>query len=199
MPSYATPADVIASCDYRILSDRLSDTGTPVCTVTQIKNGTCPVILATNPNLLNLIAKASGMVLTACRVANRYFQSDLDAIYADPSRSPQLIDVVVNLTIGLVASRRGYAQREVGALAPRYAEALEFLEMLKRGDRVFDDAPPDGTDAPTAGAEVETIAAAGGPVINGQIVRSNVPACILWTNQVPRIFPGPNNGGGGGW
>lgn len=192
MPSYATAADVVARYDIRRLSQFLSDTGTPVCTQTQINSGACATMLVTNANLIAMIADASNKILMSCRVANRYLQSDLDKIYGDSDRSPSLIRLVCDLTFGYVMMRRGLGLREVYNLAPGFKEALDTLEQLKMGYTVFDDAPPDGSDAPNAGVNVENVAAPGRNNRSGQCQ-------TLWTQQVCPIFPGPNNGQYGGY
>lgn len=203
MPSYATTADVTSRYDIRRLSQFLSDTGTPVCTTAEINAGTCAnTIMPANANLLKLIKDASNKVLMSCRVANRYLQSDLDAVYADSDRRESIVRLVCDLVWGYVMIRRGLGMREVFNLAPNYKDALETLEMLKRGDRVFDDSPPDGTDAPNAGAEVDVVSAPGVPGAQVITLGSALPyGPVLWTQDVCRILPGPNRGcgcGGGG-
>jgi len=196
MPSYATAADVVSRYDIRRLSQFLSDTGTPVCTNAEIANGTCASTnMPANTNLLNMIKDASNKVLMSCRVANRYLQSDLDRIYADTDRRESLVRVVCDLTWGYVMMRRGLGLREVSNLAPGFDEAIKTLQMLERGLLVFDDSPPDGTDAPTAGVEVETLLAPGSPN------STSVGSCgcpTLWTAQVAPIFPVCGNGNYGG-
>lgn len=196
MPSYATAADVVSRYDIRRLSQFLSDTGTPVCTNAEISNGTCATnVMPLNTNLANLIKDASNKVLMSCRVANRYLQSDLDKIYADTDRRESLVRVVCDITWGYVMMRRGLGLREVSNLAPGFDEAIKTLQMLERGMLVFDDAAPDGTDAPLAGVEVETVLAPGGP--NSR--NPNSCGCnALWTAQVAPIFPGCGNGNYGG-
>lgn len=168
MPAYATPADMMLRYDIRRISNLVSDSGNPVASGS----------LSSNTNLLGLIKDASNRVLMACRVANRYLQSDLDSIYDDSDRNSSLIRLVCDLTFGYLVSRRGLAINEVYAQAPLYKDAMDMLEQLRIGVRVFDDSPPDGTDAPTAGVEVDNVPS------------SAIQLASFWTNQTEnRIFP----------
>jgi hypothetical protein len=159
-----------------MLAQLLSDTGSPVATQAEINAGTALTIFAANTNLLNLIKDASNKILMACRVANRYLQSDLDKIYGDSDRNASIIRLTCDLVYGFLVSRRGLALQEIYSQAPMFKEALDTLAMLERGLRVLDDSPPDGTDAPKMGAKVE--------------VNYTTPGQTTWVQQTDfRIFP----------
>lgn len=185
MPAYATPQDFIDRYDARQIAQLLSDTGVPVCTPAQIADGTCAtVVLPSNVKLSALIKDASNRILMKCRVANRYLQSDLDKIYGDSDRKESLVRLVCDLAYGYLVSRRGLAIQEVYEQAPMFRDAQDMLAMLERGLAVLDDSPPDGTDAPSAGSNVELVP-------NMSTNNSRMAACI-WTNQASRIFPVPD-------
>lgn len=162
--------------DQRRVAQLLSDTGTPIATQAEINDGSALAIFAANAVLIDLLKDASNKVLMACRVANRYRQQDLDLLYADTDRNSSLIRLVCDIAMGFLCTRRGLSTQEIYAQAPMLKDSLQTLEMLKTGDRVFDDAPPPGTDAPTAGAEVAQVA------VN--------PIGLYWSVQTGnRIFP----------
>lgn len=182
---YCQPPDIIARYDVRRICQFLSDTGIPADPDTL---SGAPY----NANCLSIIADCSNKVLMACRVANRYLKSDLDAIYnsrnnADPQqdRSESLIRLVVDLSYGYILGRRALSMEQIKLQAPGFGDALDMLTLLKRGDAVFDDSVPDGTDAPSAGSDVEDVAL-------GQTGSSKQVPCrpITWTQQTDgRIFP----------
>lgn len=126
-----TGVDVVARYDARRVCDLVGDAGVRAD----------PATVAANDNLLTIVDDAIDMLLSAVRVASRYSTADLEV---DPppavggTGKPLVKRIVADLTFGLLTARRGYSADEQGKLSPRYFEALQLLEQIRRGDRIFD-------------------------------------------------------------
>ena len=92
--------------------------------------------------LATLITEASELVMAASAVGARYTEDDLRTYGGS-----LLTRIVADLTMGLVLKRRGRALTDEDELSKPYAEALEYLEQLRRGERIFWNVP----DVPEAG------------------------------------------------
>lgn len=176
--AYCTPAEFILRYDSRRVRELLSDTGTPV-----------PLAdLEDNETLLALLEDASHRLKMAVRQSNRYSIDFLWYIYngnpdyddnPDPgsdedTRKHEIIRIVADLAFGMLMARRGLAQKELFELAPMYKDALDMLEALKRGERIFDDWN-------------DTTAEAGVHVAN---ISPSSQSCV-WTRQASRFFGAP--------
>lgn len=82
--------------------------------------------------LAALIEEASEVLMAAAAVGARYSVSDLTTYGGS-----LLLRIVSDLTLGLILKRRARAAEDVAKMAPSYAEALEYLEQLRRGERIF--------------------------------------------------------------
>lgn len=120
--SYASAADFLGRYDARSVGDYVSDLGVKVD----------PVSLLTNANLLTALADASGMVESACLVGLRYQPSDLAGLTGNSLSF--LKRLVCDLAIGMLMMRRPQKDRPIPVT---YEMALEFLERLRTGERIF--------------------------------------------------------------
>lgn len=178
--AYITPADFVLRYDVRQVCQYVSDTGQPVT----------PTSLATNPVLLAILEDASQMIVMAARKGQRYTLAQLNQIYnsnttvQDPNginARNQLISLCANLAWGLLVSRRGFSVEQITAMAPMYRAALETVQMIADGQRIFDD-------------EYALVAEAG---VSLSQVTGRQLAVAPWSTQISRNFP--ECGGAGGW
>lgn len=162
--SFASAAQFTVAYDNRATRESLSDTGVPV-------TGD----LANDPNLLQLLEESSEMILSACEVGARYNKDDLDALAASTTVGFLLRRLTIDLTHGLVVSRRGRAAADVTRLSPRYALALQMLDQLAAGKRLF------------PGIAGDTHAKAGLP----ETVTNPIPSSPTQTlsQRASRVFP----------
>lgn len=123
--------DLVARYDRRRLADLVADAGTRVD----------PSTVEDHANVAVAIDDALAMLLSAVRVSSRYTADDLRAEpppAANDEGKSLVKRIVCDLAFGLLNSRRGYAADEMQRLAPRYFEALQQLELLRRGERILD-------------------------------------------------------------
>lgn len=102
--------------------------------------------LSTNEKLADFLEAASGLIDSACLVAERYSPESLQTLADDDdSRSGALLRRIAgDLAYGMLIASRGLSLAEVTQQAPMYAMALSFLESLRLGERLF---PIDETEA----------------------------------------------------
>ena len=119
---YCSPAEFIQRYDVRIVGDLLSDTGTRLDQAAVIASTT----------LRTFLYDASGMVESACLVGEKYDPDDLNALLG---ASLQFLKrIVADLTFGLLRMRRGHKE---DTPMPGYDMALQWLERLRLGERIF--------------------------------------------------------------
>lgn len=124
---YCTPAQMFFRYDLRFIANLLSDTGVPIA------QGS----LATNANLLDILAQASSELKMAVRQGRKYEDLLLDKLYSDPNTSVQLYSLVADYAFGVICARRGMDVPK--ELATRYEESLRKIEDLRNGIKLFDD------------------------------------------------------------
>jgi hypothetical protein len=125
-----------------------------------------------------LIQQASDLVLAAATIGGRYSPDDVSAY-----GGTLLKRITCDLTMGLVLKRRAMAMADLEKLFKPYAEALEYLELLRRGERIFYAVP---------GVTPE----AGIPSTASMLPQPGVN-CPIITTQASRYFGnGPVNGTG---
>lgn len=127
--SYATPDDMIARFDNKRLGQLVVDSGSP-------KSNTD---LETDPTLQAALDDGAADIETAILVSNRYSVSTLQGLAAlaiGPARSA-LIRLNCDLAYGYLMIRKGYSAQELESLAPSYRMALDKLEQLRMGERIF--------------------------------------------------------------
>jgi phage gp36-like protein len=122
--AYATVADLLLRYDSRRIGDLVSDNDTRVTN------------LADNVVVLEALKDASSMIDSSCRVANRYSQNDLNNLTSEAANLRKRL--CCDLAFGYLIQRRGYGAAELETMAPGYINALDYLEKLRQGERVFD-------------------------------------------------------------
>ncbi len=75
------------------------------------------------------------MIEAACLVTERYSVQDLQSLYSTGGNSASfLIRLTCDLAVGLLMERRPYLEREP---PPQFTRALEWLQQLREGERIF--------------------------------------------------------------
>lgn len=131
--AYATGAEFTTRYDARRLAQLVADDGV------QVASGT----VATNNVLLAALEDASAAINSACYVGERYDASSLGALTTNGEYL--LKRLCCDIAFGYLVARRGLSTDETNKLAPRYVEALAYLDLLRKGERIFDTA--DGSNA----------------------------------------------------
>lgn len=151
---YATAADMVYRFDKRVIGDLLSDDDTRVVEADFAQNATLHAALT----------DATQMINAAIRVGGNYTYTELYNLYTDgqagTTRSKYawslLTRLCCNLALANLKARRGYSQSEIMSQIPFYRETLDFLEMLRKGERILD--LDDNMDAgkPTTQAQISS-------------------------------------------
>jgi phage gp36-like protein len=133
---YLEAEDMVKFYDVRRLQEILSDTGT------EVAEGD----VATNPLLADTIIAATGEINSVLLQGRRYTLQDMqDLITASADLTNVMAQANVrvlnqlcaDITFGMLLARRGYAPDVVETLAPRYKVALQTLEDLYQGKKIF--------------------------------------------------------------
>jgi len=128
--------------------------------------------------LATFTTEASEILMAASAVAARYSEDDIRT-YGGSLRDR----IVSDLTMGLVLKRRGRAITDEKDLSGPYAEALEYLEQLRRGERIFWAVP----DVPEAGLP-DTVNQSPFPLLPGQVPQTSGLAARYF--GAPAAYPG---------
>jgi len=141
--SYLNPDELTTYYDSRRVLQLASDTGTPAVAADLDDDGSAAYAFVNAA-----IRSAAAELDSHCQQGKRYTRADLEAIItaavAAPSdeaknkRAGLIRQLVADLAFGVLASRRGYHDDRLKALAPRYETALVTLERLSQGFQVFD-------------------------------------------------------------
>ncbi len=186
MTTFVSNTSFLQLYDGRWVGKNVLDDGT-AASVASLQDPTSPggIVLAA------ILLEASEMVMAAAAVGARYSISDL-ATYG----GSLLIRVTSDLAMGLLLKRRARAVTDERALSKPYSEALDFLEQLRRGERIFFAVP----DVPEAGlpgtAPMEPFLLNGVPIVGSPGIIGIGPC--TWVNQARRYFgygAGGCNGG----
>lgn len=132
--AYATGAELVVRYDARRIAQLVADDGQ------QVASGS----VAAHAVVEALLEDATAAINSAVYVGKRYVAADLSSGLT-ASGGYLLKRLCCDLAFGYLVARRGLAADEVGKLAPRYAEALQYLDLLRQGERIFDTA--DGSHA----------------------------------------------------
>lgn len=139
MPALITNAVFLEYHDFRWVGKNMLDTepGT---------SATYAQLIDTNSvagaRLERLISAASEMLLAAACGQARYSLEDIQ------THGGHLRDMIVaNLTVGPVLTRRDRPSEDEDALSLSYKQAVNYLELLQKGERIFYAVP----DVPEAG------------------------------------------------
>jgi hypothetical protein len=134
MAAYADYNDLIAFSDERTVLDLLSDTGDYVGDA------------SADAKLLTLLAAASGQIEAACGVSDLYKPDDL-AIMTGNSLA-LLKQLVAALTMVALVRRRPEKYGSEYWQSVR-TETEEYLDRLRKGERLFDDPAKRAAGLPT--------------------------------------------------
>lgn len=140
MAPFLSNSDFLIRYDWRWCAKNLTD-GT---TLTNNVAATLAELQGTTGGgavLTILLTEASELVMAAAAVGARYTEAD---IRSRPLDNPPymgggalLARIVADLTMGLILKRRARALTDEDELSKPYAEALAYLEQLRRGERIF--------------------------------------------------------------
>lgn len=119
--SYATPSDLLARYDARVLGDVVGDNNLRIDSTA----------LLTNVNVQAALDDASGMINSAVLVAQKYSPLDLAAMTGVDKAL--LLRHVCNLAYGLLTMRRGLPVDKLD----QFKMSMEALDKLRSGERVF--------------------------------------------------------------
>ena len=134
MAAYADYDDLVAFSDERTILDLLSDTGDYAGDPT------------TDAKLLVLLSAASGQIEAACGVADLYKPDDLAKLTGNSLAL--LKQLVAALTMVSLVRRRPEKYGSDYWQAVR-AETEEYLDRLRKGERLFDDPAKRAAGLPT--------------------------------------------------
>lgn len=136
--AFATASDLTNRFDWRWIAKNILDGSTAN---TSYPTPTLAEVLASGV-VSAALDDASDLVMAAAAIGDRYSVADLTGYGGN-----LLIRITCNLAMGLILMRRGRAVTDEEALSKPYTEALEYLEQLRRGERIFFAVP----DVPAAG------------------------------------------------
>ena len=119
--SYATPANLLSRYDYRTVGELIVDDNT---------QPTYAEVLASSV-VADFLESASGEVEKEVMVGNRYTTDELNSL-TDNSKA-FLANLVCDIAFYRISQRRPVGDKEF----PLYEEAKEVLEMIRRGNAVF--------------------------------------------------------------
>jgi phage gp36-like protein len=137
--SYATPAQMLNRYDDRRLGDLVRDDNTRA-TSAQLITGADAAILQ------SMLDDGAGEIDTACLIGGRYTVADLQGLVtsfttgsSDPAFHSACVLIRINcdLAYGYLMERRGYNDAELRTQAPLYAKALDMIDKLRWGERLF--------------------------------------------------------------
>lgn len=142
MPSFLTNTEMTTRYDWRWLAQNLVEGATITGAVTPPTLAILQGVSGAGATLATLIEDASDLVMGAAAIGNRYSVDDVTTYGGS-----LLKWLTAGLTLGGVLKRRVRASDQDAAFAKAYEEALEYLELLRRGERIFYAVP----DVPEAG------------------------------------------------
>jgi hypothetical protein len=137
VPSFLTNAEFLVRYDARWVGKQLLDTG-----AVSVPSDIADPAGAGGAVVAEFIAEASELVMAAAAVGARYTEDDLTT-----HGGKLLKRLVADLAMGLILKRRVRASKDEDSFSLPYREALDYLEQLRRGERIFYQVP----DVPEAG------------------------------------------------
>lgn len=123
--SYASVSDLLKRYDARVIGDLVNDSGTRQTSIQ----------LLLDDNVQASLDDAAGMINSAVFNAERYDVVALNNLTGVDQAF--LIRLNCDLAFGLLSMRRGTQEKAL----PMYEMALDTLERLRTGDRVFNSLP----------------------------------------------------------
>lgn len=121
--TFITNAQFLVRYDRRWVGKNMLDDGMAATEADLLDTGT-----VAGARLEQLIQEASELVMAAGAVGARYSVNDL-VTYG----GQLLVRIVSDLTVGLILKRRARALTDENELSGPYAEAMGYLEQLRRG------------------------------------------------------------------
>jgi len=118
--AYATPEDLVARFDSRVIGQLVSDDGTEVST------------LGTNAIVQQALEDASGQIRSAALVGNKYTESELDTLAAN--NDAFLVRLTCALALGFLRARRNIGSEQPN---PIVEQAENWLALLRLGERIL--------------------------------------------------------------
>lgn len=137
MVPFITNAQILDRVDARWIGDNILDDGTTPSEGDLADTGT-----TAGARLEQLAVDASEELMGACAVAARYTEDDVRTYGGN-----LLLKIMAGLVVGGVLGRRVRAAADQEAFSPMYKASLDYLEQLRRGERIFFNVP----DVPEAG------------------------------------------------
>lgn len=126
---FATNQNVLDRYDGRFIGLNINDDGT-AATIANLLDLTTPNPAAVR--LQNLIGDASEFLLSAASVSARYSVNDLLTYGGN-----MLINITSGLAMGPILKRRSRPVTSNKQISDGYSEAMQYIEQLRRGDRIF--------------------------------------------------------------
>ena len=143
MDSFITAAQLFDRLDWRWIAKNILDGPSAS---TSIAPPSLADLLDTNTvagaRLYQLMKDASEKLMGAAAIGARYTVDELTQYGGN-----LLVSTVAGLSIGPILSRRTRAVSDEKVLNAMYTEAVEYVEQLRRGERIFFQVP----DVPEAG------------------------------------------------
>lgn len=163
MAAFVTNARFLQTYDWRLVAKNILDGDTASSSAAPPTKGELESNSRSGLILSRFLEQASEMTMAAAAVGNRYSVSDLTTYGGE-----LLVRIVCDLAIGLILKRRGRALSDQDALSRSYQESLEYLEQLRRGERIFFAAP----GVPEAGVPATaTMIPTQPPLFTGRAIR----------------------------
>lgn len=123
---YATVTDLMSRKDPVLLGQLASDDPDTIVSADDLPTTQC---------VLDVLADASGEVDAACLIAQRYTPYQLANL--DGNSLNMLKRLVCTLAFTFLRRRRGFEGEDL----EEFKQALEMLEQLRKGERIFGDVP----------------------------------------------------------
>jgi hypothetical protein len=128
--SFATPGQFFQRVDTRTLGQLVSDDN--------VEQGQGELL--TDENVQAALDDAAAEIVLACVPAQRYTLDDLIAVATDPR--PEVANSLIKLNIVMATinlfERRYFSEEEISRAVPKYQWAIDLMENLRTGHRVFD-------------------------------------------------------------
>lgn len=145
--------------------------------------------------LAAFLAESSEDLMAASAVAARYSEDDIRTYGGELAKR-----IVCNLTMGKILQRRGRALTDEDALSKPFAEAMAYLEQLRRGERIFFAVPlvPEAGLPGTANMIPGQFNPGTAGTSSGTTIAEIEAARCNWVNGARRYFGWGCHGGMGG-
>jgi phage gp36-like protein len=125
--AYCTPAAFLQCYDSRRVGQLLTDNDEPLFS-SQILSSSV---------LAELLRQATKIIDAACAVGDRYDPTELATLASDVEHGGLIRRLCADIAFGLLQQRRGYSLKEIQDLSSGYQLAMDMLEQLRMGERIF--------------------------------------------------------------